>query len=58
MIEKIDQLNPYMILVAGDFNAHHKTWFPEGNTDSNGVAFKQIFDNYGLTQLVKKTYLF
>ena len=42
-----------MILVVGDFNAHHKIWFPEGITDSNGVAFKQIFDNYGLTQLVK-----
>jgi len=54
MIEKIDHLNPYMTLVVGDFNAHHKNWFPEGKTDSNGVAFKQIFDNYGLTQLVKE----
>ena len=52
LLEKIDSFNPYLTLVVGDFNAHHKAWYTNGKTDSNGLAFKEIFDNYGMTQLV------
>ena len=46
------ELNSYVTIVTGDFNAHHKDWFDKGKTDTMGTAFKEIFDNHCLKQMI------
>ena len=43
-----------MILMMGDFNAHHENWYGEGSTDNHGICMKNIFDSFGITQIVKE----
>ena len=52
LLEKIAELNSYVTIVTGDFNAHNKAWLEGGTTDSIGVSFKEIFDNHCLKQMV------
>ena len=52
LLEKVGELNSYVTVVTGDFNAHHKNWYNEGKTDSMGNTFKEIFDNHCLKQII------
>ena len=39
------------ILLVGDFNAKHSTWYENDQTNLNGVALKDLFDSLNLYQL-------
>ena len=57
MIELVKNENPHCILVLGDLNAHLKDWYGTSN-DEFGLTFQRIFNNNGLTQLIKQpTYI-
>ena len=64
-IEKFDEIcqsitneNPYCMFFVGDFNAHLKRWGNINDDDNFGIALQNIFDAYGLFQLVDQpTYI-
>ena len=58
LLERIGELNSYVTIVTGDFNAHHKDWLDRGKTDTMGVAFKEIFDTHCLKQMVDQATYF
>ena len=35
---KIKYENPYVMFFTGDFNAHSQNWWPDGNTNNEGIA--------------------
>ena len=51
---KIKNENPYLVLFSGDFNGHCQTWWPEGDSNSEGVAIHDLRSYLGPTQLVSE----
>ena len=49
MLEK-----PYVMLFAGDFNAHSKSWYADGDTNSEGIQLNTLFSDLGLSQLISE----
>ena len=39
---KIKYENPYDMFFTGDFNAHLQNWWPDGNTDNEGIAIDNL----------------
>jgi hypothetical protein len=57
-LTKLEAENPYCIATGGDYNAHSKEWYKEGNTDSYGIHIQKVFLDHGMTQLVDQpTYI-
>ena len=52
MLQKIKDEKPYCTVLTGDFNAHNNSWFPGDTSDKFGVVLNDVFDDYGLSQLV------
>ena len=47
-------VNPYPVLFSADFNGHCQTWWPQGDSNSEGDAIYDITSNLGLTQLISE----
>ena len=43
--ENIKKQKPYAMFFTGDFNAHSETWYPEGDTNPEGVALDNLFSD-------------
>ena len=52
--EKIKNQKPYALFVTGDFNAQSQTWYPDGNTNPEGVDLDNLFSDLNLTQLISE----
>ena len=46
--------NPYSVFFTGDFNAHCKTWYPEGDSNAEGFHLDNLFSSLNLTQLISE----
>ena len=46
--------NPYMMLFTGDFNAHSQTWWPQGDTNTEGREIEEVFDELKLSQIISE----
>ena len=49
---KIKVEKPYAMFFTGDFNAHSQTWYPEGDTNLEGVHLENLFSDFNLTQII------
>ena len=54
LYNKIKHENPYLVLFAGDFNAHCRQWWSDGDTNNEGTAIYDLTANLGLTQLISE----
>ena len=52
--EKSKNEKPYAMFFTGDFNAHSQTWYPEGDTNPEGVDLDNLFSDLYLTQLISE----
>ena len=52
LTKKIRDEKPYASFYVGDFNAHCQNWWPEGNTNAEGVMIDQLASSLGLEQLI------
>ena len=46
--------NPYTMLFAGDFNAHSKLWWNNGDTNPEGMEIEELTSLLGLKQLISE----
>ena len=44
--------NPYASFFAGDINAHTQAWYPEGDTNAEGIKVDELFCNLNLHQII------
>ena len=51
---KIKNENPYAIFFTGDFNAHSQAWYPDGDSNPEGVLLDELFTELNLTQLISE----
>ena len=54
LYNSIKNEKPYMTFFAGDFNAHSKLWYREGNTTPEGKEFEELIFSLGLTQIINE----
>ena len=48
-------MNVHMLhFFAGDFNAHSQSWYPDGDTNAEGVELDSMFTDLNLTQLISE----
>ena len=51
---KIKEQKPYAMFFTGDFNGHSQTWYPEGDSNAEGVQLDNLFSNLGWTQMINE----
>ena len=39
---------------AGDFNAHSKLWWPDGDTTPEGQELEDLFSTINMTQIIQE----
>ena len=49
---KIKYENPYAMFFTGDFNAHSQNWWPEWNTNNEGIAIENLSSALDLNQII------
>ena len=49
---KIKYENPYVMFFTGDFNAHSQTWWPDGNTNNEGIVIDNLLSALDLNQII------
>ena len=49
---KIKDEKPYATFFTGDFNCHSQSWYPEGDTNAEGVQLENLFSDLNLTQII------
>ena len=54
LVSKNKLEKPYVMLFAGDFNAHSKSWYADGDTNSEGIQLDTLFSDLGLSQLISE----
>ena len=47
---QISQENPYAMFIAGDFNAHSKLWWPDGDKNAEEQELEDLFSTINMTQ--------
>ena len=52
--EKIKNQKPYAMFFTGDFNAHSQTWYPDGDTNPEGVDLDNLFCDLNLIQIISE----
>ena len=52
MYLKIKNEKPYAMFFTGDFNGHSQSWYPEGDTNAEGVLLDNLFSDLNLTQMI------
>ena len=43
---KIKYENPYAMFFTGDFNSHSQNWWPEENTNNEGIAIVKTYHQH------------
>ena len=51
---KLKNESPYAIFYAGDLNGHSQSWYPEGDTNAEGLKLDNLFSNLNLTQIISE----
>ena len=51
---KIKNENPYAMFLTGDFNGHTQAWYPDGDTNAEGIILDNFFTELNLTQLISE----
>ena len=54
LVLQIKTENPFVMLFAGDFNAHSQSWWPAGDTNNEGIQLVNSFSEFDLTQLISE----
>ena len=49
---KINDEKPYATFFTGDFNSHSQSWYPEGDTNAEGVLLENLFSDLNLSQII------
>ena len=49
---KIKYENPYVMFFTGDFNAHSQNWWPDCNTNNEGIAIDNLLSALNLNQIM------
>ena len=52
--KSIQSEKPYASFYAGDVNAHTQVWYPDGDTNAEGVKLDELFSSLNLTQLINE----
>ena len=50
----ISKNRPYACFFAGDFNAHSLSWWPNGDTNAEGLALDNLLTTFDLSQLISE----
>ena len=51
---KIQGENPFAMFFTGDFNAHSQFWWPDGDSNPEGMEFENLFTSLGLSQIISE----
>ena len=51
---KIKAKNPFAEFFTGDFNAHSKYWWPDGDTTPEGSEIELLLSSLGLSQVISE----
>ena len=51
---KIQGENPFAMFFTGDFNAHSQFWWPDGDSNPEGMEFENLFISLGLSQIISE----
>jgi len=51
---KIKSEKPYAMFFTGDFNGHSQSWYPDGDTNAEGLQLDNLFSNLGLSQMISE----
>ena len=54
LFAKIKNENPYAMFFTGDFNGHTQAWYPDGDTNAEGIILDNLFTELNLTQLISE----
>ena len=54
LCQNIKSENPHAMLFSGDFNGHCQQWWPEGDSNKEGIIIDNLTCNLGLTQLISE----
>ena len=54
LYSRIKSENPLAVFFLGDFNAHSKLWWPNGDTNPEGIALDELFSKLGLSQVISE----
>ena len=46
--------NPFATFYTGDFNAHSQLWWPDGDTNHEGMEIENLFTSLGLSQIISE----
>ena len=51
-LETLEQRNPFLIVVLGDFNAKSKHWCSQDSTNFEGITIENVTSQFGLSQII------
>ena len=51
LYSKIESENPYATIFTGDFNGHSQSWWPNGDTNTEGRDIDDLLTSLNLTQI-------
>ena len=51
---KIQGEKPFATFFTGDFNAHSQFWWPDGDTNIEGMEIENLFTSLGLPQIISE----
>ena len=54
-LDSVALINPYLIVVLGDFNTQTKGWYPLGKATYEGTRIDSIVSQFGLEQLIHES---
>ena len=54
MVMKLQDEDPYCIIISGDFNCRSTLWWPDDSTNDEGRSFEPVVSGMGLHQLISE----
>ena len=54
LCKAINKEKPYAMFFTGDVNGHTQAWYPEGDTNAEGVKLDELFSDLNLTQIINE----
>ena len=54
LVTKIKNEKPYTMFFTGDLNCHSQSWYPDGDTNEEGIQLDNLLSNLSLTQLISE----
>ena len=51
---KISSEKPFATFFTGDVNGHTQEWYPEGDTNAEGIKLDELFSNLNLSQIINE----